>query len=391
MNTTFLKNQRLKFITKNSKILGVLVLVITLYNCNSTSAEVINIGYIGPLSTRATDLGIPPANAMKLAVEQYNKTKHAQQPQINLYMEDDKWKMENAIPAYQKLKAEHDIKVLFISNTDGTMAVQNNILKDGVIAVNPLNSDDLLSTTNENTFRIAKKTEEANGIIAIRIIELGLKKVLFLQYPNDFMTRATNAAIDILKEANVAYKVVTANIGAVDFKEEMAEAKEEGFDALVFFGYKEFGYAMKQARDAGITAPFFGSTVLLDPEYYDNSEGAIVGTECCYFTPADGNFVLANKFIEQYEDMYNKKPTSVWPAMQAYDAMNLVLNQLGDLKDGMHESLTLSDMLRDKMKKVRYYQGVCGNLLIAENGSSKGIYFSLYQYESKGNLVQVRR
>ncbi|MRH99681.1 ABC transporter substrate-binding protein [Kriegella sp. EG-1] len=391
MNTNTKQKQSRKLINLSLKLIGILVLLIATYNCNSTSNEVINIGYIGPLSIRATDLGIPPAKAMKLALSQYNKTKLDHQPQINLFIEDDEWTMEKAIPAYRKLKNEHDIKVLFISNTDGTMAVQNEILKDGVIVVNPLNSDDLLSTTNDNTFRIAKKTEEANGIIAIRIIELGLKKVLFLQYPNDFMTRATNAAVELLKDANVEYKVVTVNIGDIDFKEEMVEYKKEGYDAFVFFGYKELGYAMKQARDAGITAQFFGSTVLLDPEFYDNSEGAIVGTECCYFTPLDGNFVLANKFIEQYENMFNEKPTSVWPAMQAYDAMNLVLNQIQDLKDIKNTSLTFTDWLRDKMKKVRYYQGVCGNLLISENGSSKGIYFSLYQYESKGNLVQVRR
>ncbi|MBM1107316.1 ABC transporter substrate-binding protein [Aurantibacter crassamenti] len=378
-------------ISIESKWLCIVLLTFIGMGCQGPAKEVVNIGFIGPLTTRATDLGIGPSNAMKLAVSQYNANKLKNEPQINLFIEDDQWLKENAIPAYHKLKEEHNIKVLFISNTDGTMAVQNEILKDGVIVVNPLNSDDLLSTTNENTFRIAKKTEEANGIIAIRIIELGLKKVLFMQYPNDYMTRATNAAIDILKKANVEYEVVTVNIGEVDFTEEMAEYKAEGFDAYVFFGYKELGYAMKQARDLEITAPFFGSTVLLDPAFYDNSEGAIIGTECSFFTPADGNFVLANKFIEQYYNMYHERPTSIWPAMQAYDAMNLVLNELRNFQVKQNEYPAFSDWLRNKMKNVRYYQGICGNILISENRSSKGIYFSLYRYESKGNLEQVRR
>lgn len=373
------------------KWLAVLSFFFMTQGCEKPNKEVINVGYIGPLTTRATDLGIAPSNAMKLAINQYNESRVSSEPQVNFFIEDDQWLNENALPAYNKLKSEHDIDILFISNTDGTISVQDEILKDGVVAINPLNNDALLSTTNHNTFRIAKTTEEANGIIAIRIIELGLKKVLIMHYPNDFMTRGSNAAKDLLEGANVKHKIVTVEVGATDFTEALSDFKKQGYDAYVFFGYKEFGFAMKQARDLGITAPFFGSTVLLDPAFYKNSEGTIIGTECSFFTPADGNYVLANKFLEDYSAMFGAHPTSVWPPMQAYDAMNLVIDQIRTVNETKEENLAFDNWLKAKLKDVRYFQGICGNISISEDGSSKGIYFSLYQYESEGKLVKVKR
>lgn len=359
--------------------------------CDRDKVEEINIGYIGPLSKRATDLGIGPANALELAVDKYNSIRLDDEPKVNLIVEDDQWEKERAVPAYRKLRKEHAIDVLFISNTDGTIALQDSIQKDKVILINPLNSDALLSTMNHNTFKIAKSTEDANGLIAIRIIELGLKKVLIMHYPNDFMTRATGACKKLLDQAGVEYKVITVEEEAIDFTKDLEASKNEGFDAYVFFGYKEFGFAMKQARSMNITAPFFGSTVLLDPEYFVNSEGAVVDTEFCFFTPSDGNYILAQEFLDDYKIKFGSQPFSVWPPMQAYDAMNLLLNELKTLNSSKEKNEFFDDWLRKRLLKVRYHQGICGNLSITEDGSSKGIYFSLYRYESKGKLSKVRR
>lgn len=362
------------------------------YSCETKNIKEINIGYIGPLTVRATDLGIGPSRAMQLAVEQYNTTRLGGEPKVSLYIEDDKWDKENAIPAYNKLRKEHNIDILFISNTDGTVAVQDQILKDEVILVNPLNNDALLSSLNKNTFKIGKSTEEANGLIAGRLIELGHKKVALFHYPNDFMTRGAHEVERLLREFNVEIKVIPSEKESTDFTEQLKQLKEADYDAYVFFGYKEYGFAMKQARSLGIKAPFFGSAVLLDPEFYTNSEGAIVNTEFPFFTPLDGNYTLANEFLTAYENKFGERPSSVWPPMQAYDAMNLVLSQAKRVNKSKKKEESFDDWLRTALFSVNYHQGVCGNIAIRKNGASKGIYFSLYKYESKENpIVKIKR
>jgi len=376
---------------KKKLVVLFMICITILTSCNNPEVKEINIGFIAPLTTRATDLGIAPSQAMKLAVEKYNSKKLKSQPKINLFVEDGKWEKDMALPLYEKLRKEHNIDVVFISNTDGTVAIQDRIMEDGVIAVNPLNSDKLLSSLNKNTFKIAKSTEEANKIVGVRIIELGLKKAIILQYPNDFMTIAANSVSEILNENGVENKILKVAKDQTDFTEILKAAQEEGTQAYVFFGYKDFGFAMKQARDLGIEAPFFGSTVLLDPDFYKYSEGAIIGTECPFFSTLDGNYILASEFLKDFEKRFGEEPVSVWPPMQAYDAMNIVINELKNVNEDKPKDELLGDWLRNRLYNVRYYQGICGNISITEDGSSRGIYFSLYKMESEGKLIKIKR
>lgn len=382
-----MKNSTIQFIF----YLASFLLLFLLFACDTKKYEEINIGFIGPLSVRATDLGIDPSNAMLLAVEEYNSNRSSTEPKVNLFIEDDKWDKENAIPAYDKLVEEYDISILFVSNTDGTIKLQDKILEDGVILVNPINNDALLSTLNQNTFKVAKATEETNGLVASRIIELGYKKVAVLQYPNDYMTLAANEVDRILKEAKVEIKLIPTEANKTNFEDILIPLKDAGYDAYVFFGYNEFGYAMKQAREIGITAPFFGSTVLLEPEYYNNSEGAIVGTEFPFFTVEDGNYTLGKEFLSDFEARFNKKPESIWPAMQAYDAMSLVLMEIKNINTSKEKDIPFDHWLREALFNINYYQGVCGNIAIKKDGASKGIYFSLYKYASEGDpIIKVK-
>jgi ABC-type branched-subunit amino acid transport system substrate-binding protein len=359
--------------------------------CMSKSIEEINIGFIAPLTTRATDLGVGPANAMQMAVDNYNSSIVGDEPRVNLFLADDEWDRRLAKPLYEKLRSENKIDILFISNSDGTVELQNEIIRDKVIAINPLNSDALLSSLNENTFKIAKSTEAANELIAIRILELGLKKVYIMHYPNDFMTRAANAIKSHFEIAGIQYQIEETDASQTSFNKELRAAKEMGAEAIVFLGYKEYGHAMKEARDMDIEAQFFGSTVLMDLEYYDNSEGEIVGTEFCFFTPADGNYFLADEFLTQYEKQFETRPVSIWPPMQAHDAMTMVLNQIKSVNHTKESDQHFSDWLRLQLHKVRFHQGVCGNLSITPDGSSRGIYFSMYKYTGKGEVSKIKR
>lgn len=78
--------------------------------------------------------------------------------------------------------------------------------------------------------------------------------------------------------------------------------------------------------------------------------------------------------------------------MQAYDATNLVLSRVRTINQSKDVDSSFDDWLRESLLKVNYYQGICGNIAIKKEGGSKGIYFSLYKYDSKENpIVKVKR
>lgn len=371
-------------------ILKIIAVCLVFISCNNTEIKEINVGFIGPLSERAIDLGEGPAKSIELAINEYNVKKTAAAPKVNLFVEDDQWEAEKAIPAYDKLRKEHNIKVLFISNTGGTLALQEKAKKDGVIIINVINNDELLSSLNRNTFKIAKRTEEAHEIIGARIKELQLKNILIFHFPNDFMERGAKSVAAELSDNNIKYKIIKIKKGQKDYTKELSGAKQSQTDGICFFGYRNFGYAMKQAREMGITAKFFGSTTLFDPMFYKNSEGHIVGTECTYFTEQDGNYVLASKFVADYKKVFNSEPPSIWPAMQAYDAANIFLHLIKNVNnEGSDKDFT--NWLRAKLYRVDYYQGVCGNISMGPDGASKGIYFTNYIYGENQKPVKVKR
>ena len=372
---------------KKLSIILSLVTVILLSSCGNSIDEV-NIGFIGPLTKRAVDLGVGPAKALELAVKEYNETKSKDAPTVNLFIEDDQWEKTNAIPAYDKLRKEHNIQVLFISNTGGTVALQDKITQDRVILINQINSDKLLSSLNRNTFKVAKRTEEAHEILGARIAQLNLKNALIYHFPNDFMTRGAKAVESSLNDFNISNKIIEVKKDQISFKESLKKAKFDSVDAIVFLGYRNFGFAMKEAREMGINAQFFGSTTLFDYVFHDNSEGTIIGTECTYFTTQDGNTALGKAFIERYEKLHLNKPNSVWPAMQAYDAGNIVLNAIENINAEV-KGETFEEWLRSKLHRVTFHEGVCGNLSIGPDGSSKGIYFSMYKYLDKNKAEKI--
>lgn len=372
-------------------ILSAFSFLILIVSCNSPQVETIRIGYIGPLSKRAIDMGIPQSRAYQLAVDEYNSNRQDNEPQVELFIEDDQWEKDQALPLYEKLRKEHQIDVLFMSNTDGVLELQDKIMEDHVILIQGLNSDDLLSSLNRNTFKIAKRTEEANGIIGRRIVELGLKKILILYFPNDFMTRGTKAIQSVLDENQVETTSIEVTKGDTNFIDILQKAKDYGYDGYVFMGYREFGYAMKQARALGIEAPYFASTTLMDPEYFNNSNGKIIGTEFTFFTELDGNYVLAHEFLESFKNKYDSPPKSIWTAMQAYDAMNILLSGIKTINSKKAEEEEMDAYLRKSLHGVTYHQGVCGNLSIGPDGASKGIYFSVYQYSEKGKATKIKR
>lgn len=359
-------------------------------SCSPQPERVLNVGFIGPLTGNAVDLGEGPAKAIELAIEEYNAAKPPEAPIVKLFVEDDRWVGENALGLYKKLRREHSIEVLFISHTDGTVALQDRVETDGVLLINSLNNDALLASLNRNTFQIGKKTEEAAQVVAARVLELGKRRVAGFYVTNSFMTMSAEAFNHLLANQGVEAKLLAVDIQKDDYLGELAAMKRDGCDALVFFGYKNLGIAMKQARELGMAADFFASTTTLGAGYFENSEGEMVGTEFSFFTETDGNYVLAKRFLENYEGRFGDRPFSVWPAMQAYDAAGIVLGIL-ERSEGKRANEGFADLLMREMLKVNYYQGVCGNLAILEDGSSRGIYFSLYTVRGNGVIEKVRR
>lgn len=372
------------------RIICITILSIIIFSCSEKNIDVVKIGFIAPQSERLTNLGIAPANAMNLAINIYNKTRTENEPKIELYVEDDKWNDKLSVPLYTKLKKEKGIDLLFISNSNGTLAIQNEIARDNTIAINPLNNDTYLRNNTKNTFFIAKSTEQANLEIANRIDELNLERIVIFHPPYNFYGVAASTVKKELETKGKEVQIIETTVGQKDYRDYLKLLKEEACQAYCFFGYPEYGFAMKQARDMGIEEPFFGCTEIQDEDFFKYSESQIIGTEFSHFTRIDGNEALANVFFENYKNEYSKEPNSEWPPMQAYDAMNVVISVLRQINEEKVTKADFSSWFKSKMSEVQNYPGVCGNLSMEKNNSVSGIDFTMYKLVEKGKIERIK-
>ncbi|SFT36714.1 ABC-type branched-chain amino acid transport system, substrate-binding protein [Lishizhenia tianjinensis] len=360
-----------------------------LVSCTEERINEVHIGFIGPQTARATNLGIAPGQAMQLAIKQYNTSRKEGEPKLILHLADDQWDASRSVPLYNQLRTEFDIDAVFISNSNGTIALKDHLLKDNLIAINPLNNDEELRENTNNTYFIAKRTEQANKVIANRLLQLGKKKVAIFRPDYNFFVVAAQTIKDELAPRGIQVDIIPTKLNQRDYTLELSMLKDEGIEAYGFFGYVELGFAMRQARDLGITAPFFGCTEVLDEKFYTYSEGAISGIEFSYFTRLDGNPTLANEFFENFRLEYGQTPPSDWPPMQAYDAMNIFISCIRDINDLGLSKNELTNHLNNKLQNIKNYAGICGFLNMNTNKSIQGINFNLYQLTNKGETEKV--
>lgn len=340
----------------------------------------VTVGWLGPLKGPASALGVENLKAIKMALEEYEANKGKNDLNIKLVVSDDNYTEDTAVQEYEKMVAEYKPKAIFVTTYSSAIALAGKALHDSIIIINPIDNDQKLSSINHNIFNIAKETEGLVSIDAEAIIDQGKKNsVVIYNADDEFMPRISQILEEILKSNGGQVQLFPYHRGTSDYLPFLEWGQAHKADSYVFFGYQEVGYAMKQARDIGIKAPFYSVNVITDPKLQENSGDATNGTYFAHFTYLDGNLLKAENFINNFIAKYHEPPILEWAAMQAYDAANILFDSI---KKAGKLPGNFTDNLRDELHKVSSYPGVSGNITILPSGASRGIYPSLYLLEN---------
>jgi branched-chain amino acid transport system substrate-binding protein len=361
----------------NKRLILLLILVVSsIFIVSCGSNDDITIAWIGPLTGPVNLLGVENIKAVELAIQEYNSSRTTSDPQVLLIVKDDQYNVEKSIKAYQEI-VDQNADVLFLNTYSAMFMLADDTLQDNIIVINPIDNDAKLTMLGDNAFMIAKRTGDLGELIAKDILDSGKKKA-FILYLNDdeFMPNlAESVELSFQSgEGEVLLKSYSAETS--DFSTFLPFA--EAADSIVLLGYSELGTAMQQFRGAGIDTQFYTANIGME----QSSNGSIEGTKFTYFTVQEGNIELAEEFLTRYELEYGTKPIHPWTAMQAYDATTLVLNSLHQTS-----SSNFADQLRDQLYNVNDFTGTSGNITILRDGSSRGIYWSIYTYKG-GEIVK---
>ncbi|MCI9050019.1 MAG: ABC transporter substrate-binding protein [Coprobacillus sp.] len=231
--------------------------------------DTIKIGYIGPLTGETSSYGIPVANSIELAIEEYNASADAKF-KVEFIKEDSQGKETDAVNAYNKLVGEGIVGLVGPVLTGESLAVGNASEKNMTPIVSSSASGDAVTlksdgkTAKDNFFRTCSNDSKGGQFIASKVGDGTIKvnKVAVLtNSDSDFSIGCTESFIAQAKKDGteiVLQEKYPAT--AADFATYIDKVKNSGADAVFIPDYYEtIAKMVKQFKQNGFKGTFLGT------------------------------------------------------------------------------------------------------------------------------------
>ena len=309
--------------------------VVALGYLSGLAGAQIKIGAAEALTGNAAQYGVPIRKGFELALSEINGRGGINGQKIELIVEDEQGKKEEAINVFKKLIFQDKVLMLFgptLSNSAQASDPEAQGAK--VVVFGTSNTADGITSIGNYVFRNSVTEADILPVtLKVAAQKTGLKKVAVLYGNDDIFTKS---GYDNFKKAlaNLKIPVTTTETfakGDVDFKPQLTKIKSSNADAIVLSALVAEGApAMVQARQLGIALPFIGGNGMNSPKVFDlakdNSDNLWVGSPWSSENPAAEN----KRFIAAYQKAQNALPDQF--AAQAYDAMYIVAQALSKVK-----------------------------------------------------------
>jgi branched-chain amino acid transport system substrate-binding protein len=299
------------------------------------SAAEIKIGVAEALSGGAAQYGISIRNGFQMATDEINAAGGVNGNKIDLVIEDEQGKKEEAINAFKKLIFQDKALMLFGPTLSNSAAAADPIAQAARIVVfGTSNTADGITTIGDHVFRNSV-TEGDVLPVTIRVAAkvARIKKVAVLYGNDDVFTKS---GYDAFKKALDDQKMPVTTTetfakGDVDFKAQLTKIKATNPDAIVLSALLAEGAPiMVQARQLGMTVPFIGGNGMNSVKVFDLAKGASDGLWVGSPWSIENRTAENNSFIIAYTKKYSAPPDQF--AAQAYDAMHIAAEALKKVK-----------------------------------------------------------
>jgi branched-chain amino acid transport system substrate-binding protein len=309
--------------------------LVALGYCSSLAAAQIKIGVAEALTGNAAQYGVPIRKGFELAVSEINGSGGINGQKIELVVEDEQGKKEEAINVFKKLIFQDKVLMLFGPTLSNSAQASDPVAQGAkVVVFGTSNTADGITSIGNYVFRNSVTEADILPVtLKVAAQKTGLKKVAVLYGNDDIFTKS---GYDNFKKALETLKIPVTTIetfakGDVDFKPQLTKIKSSNADAIVMSALVAEGApAMVQARQLGIALPFIGGNGMNSPKVFDlakdNSDNLWVGSPWSSENPAAEN----KRFIAAYQKVHSALPDQF--AAQAYDAMYIVAQALKKVK-----------------------------------------------------------
>lgn len=322
---------------------------------NSATAQ-IKLGIAEALTGNASQYGVAIRKGFELAAGEIASSGGINGQKLELVIEDEQGKKEEAINVFKKLIFQDKVLLLFGPTLSNSAQASDPVAQAAkVVVFGTSNTADGITSIGNYVFR--NSVTEANilpATLKVAAQKTGFSKVAVLYGNDDIFTRSS---YDNFKKALQDLKIGVTTTetfakGDVDFKPQLTKIKGTNPDAIVLSALVAEGAPiMVQARQLGITLPFVGGNGMNSPRVFelarDYSDNLWVGSPWSVESSAPEN----KRFVAAYQKAYGALPDQF--AAQAYDAMYIAAQAMRKLKFAANLD-TDRRALRDALPAVQW-------------------------------------
>ncbi len=301
----------------------------------AAGAAEVKIGVAEALTGPAAQYGISIRHGFELATAEINAAGGVNGNQLQLVVEDEQGKKEEAINVFKKLIFQDKVLMVFGPTLSNSAQAADPIAQGAkTVAFGTSNTADGITSIGDYVFR--NSVTEADVLpetLRVAVKHAGIKKVAVMYGNDDVFTKS---GYDNFKKALEDAKIpVTAtetfSKGDVDFKAQLTKIKATNPDAIVLSALiAEGAPIMVQARQLGITVPFIGGNGMNSVKIFDLAKGAsddlYVGSPWSASNDSPENV----KFMKAFQAKFNTAPDQF--AAQSYDGMYIMVQALKTIK-----------------------------------------------------------
>jgi branched-chain amino acid transport system substrate-binding protein len=321
------------------------------------------IGEYGSLTGSTAVFGQGTHNGILLAVDQINAAGGILGKPVRVITEDDEGNQDEAVSVVKKL-----IDLDGVCGILGEVASTRSLAGGGVCEqehvpmISPSSTNPDVTKDRKYVFRVCF-TDDFQGMVGAQFAATkGWKKVAVLKSANsDYSKKLSYFFEQSFAPGGQIVAEETYNDGDTNFAPQLTRIRAANPDAVYLPGYyTEIDLILKQARDLGITCPFFGG---------DGWDGVTLDkiSEGCFFTnhysPEDPR-PSVQAFIKAYEAKYNGQIPDAF-GITGYDAAGVMFDAIRRAGSTDRAAITAA------IAATTNYPGAGGSITIDANHNAK--------------------
>jgi branched-chain amino acid transport system substrate-binding protein len=348
--------------------------------CAAEAQEVVKIAAGAPLTGPLAKQGQEVANAVKLAVEEWNAKGGVLGKQIEVLEADDQGNPQVGVAAAEKVAADSAVLGAIWGITSVTCIPVSEIFeKESLVMISPGCTNPQVTDRNLKSVNRLCARDDLQGPagIVFAVDELGAKKVAVF---DDGTTGPRGVADEVEKkgkELGVEIERYVIRSGDKDFRAILGTLPKDIDLIYASLWAPDAALLVKQLPDVGLETRVIGPDGQYEPvDYIEASAGAAEGNYVSFLVPDLKKVPTATAFAEAFEAEYG--PVSSYGPL-AYEATNLMLSAIE--KVGALDRAAI----RDAVRATENYEGILGfPISFDDKGDVVGANVYIYQVQGMG-------